>query len=84
MHHLAENRSPTLGAAAAVTGGGSEGLGSPKNPVNVTQAEPSLRNQMWRTIRTLGLGFIVLSGIGALMEDKGKLPRKCEAGGGAS
>jgi len=71
MHHLAENRSPTLGAAAAVTGGGSEGLGSPKNPVNVTQAEPSLRNQMWRTIRTLGLGFIVLSGIGALMEDKG-------------
>jgi ATP-dependent metalloprotease len=30
-----------------------------------------MRAQLWRTVRTLGIAFLVLSGLGALMEDKG-------------
>lgn len=35
------------------------------------QAEPSMRGQMWRTVRTLGLAFLLISGLGALFEEKG-------------
>ena len=38
------------------------------------QAEPSFRAQLWRTVRTLFVVFVVMSGIGALFEDRG-LPR---------
>ena len=35
------------------------------------QAEQSLGSQMWRTLRTLGVAFLIISGVGVLMEDKG-------------
>ena len=35
------------------------------------QAEPSFRAQLWRTVRTLFVAFVVLSGVGALMEERG-------------
>lgn len=38
------------------------------------QAEPSFRAQLWRTVRTLFVVFVVISGFGALFEDRG-LPR---------
>ena len=56
-------------------------LGTAQAPVHVTQADPSFRAQFWRTVRSLGLAFIVISGIGALMEDKG-VPSRFMSGGG--
>jgi len=35
------------------------------------QAEPSFRAQLWRTMRTLAVAFLVLSGVGALVEERG-------------
>lgn len=40
----------------------------------VFQAEPSFKSQLWRTVRTLLLTFLLLSGLGALIEDKA-MPR---------
>ncbi|CAL5222682.1 g5082 [Coccomyxa viridis] len=61
-------------AAQLVTGlaaaGGRE-LGSAQNPVYTMQAEPTFRAQLWRTVRTLFVAFVVLSGVGALMEERG-------------
>ena len=68
------------GAAAAATNAlrgssssasGGEVLGTPKSPLFVQHLEPTFPAQVWRTIRTLGLAFVVLSGVGALIEDKG-------------
>eukprot|EP00963_Diacronema_lutheri_P013809 scaffold2732_cov346-Pavlova_lutheri.AAC.6 len=60
-----EMTSPSRGFAA-------EGnLGSSQNPVHMVQGDPSFKSQMWRTVRTLGTAFLVLSGIGAIMEDRG-------------
>ena len=35
------------------------------------QAEPSARAQLWRTARTLLIAFCVVSGLGALVEERG-------------
>lgn len=37
----------------------------------ILQAEPTFRAQLWRTVRTLFVAFVVLSGVGALMEERG-------------
>ena len=37
----------------------------------IPQAEPTFRAQLWRTVRTLFVAFVVLSGVGALMEERG-------------
>ncbi|KAK9846627.1 hypothetical protein WJX81_007919 [Elliptochloris bilobata] len=55
-------------------GGGAEVLGTAKNPLITMQAEPSFRAQLWRTLRTLAVVFLLMSGLGALFEDRG-LPR---------
>ncbi|PNW73682.1 hypothetical protein CHLRE_13g568400v5 [Chlamydomonas reinhardtii] len=72
---------PALGAAAASAMGGGLGgagaaaadgvMGSPKNPLVMTFAEPSFSSQMWRTIRTLGGAFILVTCLGTLLDDKG-------------
>jgi len=70
-------------SAAPAAGGflaGSQELGTPQAPVHVTQAEPSFKAQFWRSIRSLGLAFILISGIGALMEDKGGMPSRFLSG----
>jgi len=59
---------PAAVAAAAA-------LGSEKNPLYTQQLEPTFKAQMWRTVRTLGTAFIVLSGIGALLEDRGGMSK---------
>ena len=58
------------GSSSSSTSGG-EALGTSKSPVFVQHLEPTFPAQVWRTIRTLGLAFVVLSGVGALIEDKG-------------
>eukprot|EP00899_Mesostigma_viride_P016279 jgi/Mesvir1/24652/Mv21956-RA.1 len=59
----------TSGAAAS-SAVGAPALGSAKAPIHTVAADPGFKYQMWRTVRTLGTAFLLLSGFGALMEDK--------------
>ena len=45
--------------------------GDPKDPLYVVMGAPSWKAQLWRTARMLLVGFLVVSGVGALLEDKG-------------
>jgi len=64
---------PPSSGAEVMTAMGSV-MGTSKNPIHILQAEPTFKSQLWRTIRALLLTFVVLSGLGALIEDKG-MPR---------
>ncbi|AES73407.2 putative ATPase, AAA-type, core, peptidase, FtsH [Medicago truncatula] len=47
-------------------------LGTEKTPIHMVAAScGNFKEQLWRTIRTLAVGFILISGVGALIEDKG-------------
>jgi hypothetical protein len=61
--------SPVLGSVGMVTKEGV--LGTPSAPIHMVTAEGGLKVQAWRTLRTLALGFLLLSGVGALIEDRG-------------
>ena len=67
------------GAGASLTSTGA--LGSASSPIYTQQLEPTFRAQMWRTVRTLGVAFVVLSGIGALADDRGGVTRSIMGGG---
>ena len=69
----------TMGAAVTATG---ELLGTERAPIYMQQLEPTFRAQAWRTIRTLGTAFIVLSGIGALADDRGGISQRIMGGDG--
>lgn len=58
-----------LGAVGMMTRDGP--LGSASAPIHMVTAEGGLKIQAWRTLRTLALGFLLLSGVGALIEDRG-------------
>ena len=59
------------GAAGANSGAAATELGSSKNPIYMMQAEPTFRAQLWRTVRTLAVAFLIISGIGALFDERG-------------
>jgi len=47
-------------------------LGTVNAPIHMVTAETGqFKEQLWRTFRSIALTFIVISGIGALIEDKG-------------
>ena len=47
-------------------------LGTANAPIHMVTAETGqFKEQLWRTFRSIALTFIVISGIGALIEDKG-------------
>ena len=46
-------------------------LGSASSPIHMVSSEGGIKVQAWRTLRTLALGFLLLSGVGALIEDRG-------------
>ncbi|KEH19850.1 FTSH protease [Medicago truncatula] len=47
-------------------------LGTEKTPIHMLAAScGNFKEQLWQTIRTLAVGFILISGVGALIEDKG-------------
>ncbi|KAK1282424.1 hypothetical protein QJS10_CPB22g00769 [Acorus calamus] len=47
-------------------------LGTASAPIHMVAAEGGhFKEQLWRTFRTLALGFLLISGIGALIEDRG-------------
>lgn len=56
------------GAALAETG--AQGT-SVKSPMYVTMVEAGFKTQMWRTIRTFAVAFLVISALGALIDEKG-------------
>ena len=60
------------GAAGVLAAGVADGgAGSAKDPLYIRQVEPGFGSQFWKTVRTLGVAFIVLSGLGAFLEDRG-------------
>lgn len=76
LHSNASHRLPTThalcaGAAGANVGAAATELGSSKNPIYMMQAEPTFRAQLWRTVRTLAVAFLIISGIGALFDERG-------------
>lgn len=66
-----------FGAAASARSASSlaSPLGTAANPLVTSAAEPTARAQLWRTLRTLGLAFVLVSGAGALMDERGPLGR---------
>jgi len=66
--NAASSSPPSAMNAAAV--GGNE-IGTVQQPMHVSLAEPTLRAQLWKTVRALGTTFLVLSGVGAIMEERG-------------
>ncbi|XP_042003187.1 ATP-dependent zinc metalloprotease FTSH 4, mitochondrial-like isoform X2 [Salvia splendens] len=47
-------------------------LGTSSAPIHMVTAEGGqFKEQIWRTIRALGLAFLLMSGLGALIEDRG-------------
>ena len=75
-----ENAARAMGAAALVNG---EVLGTAQSPLYTQQLEPTFRAQLWRTLRTLGTAFIILSGVGALADERGGISRGIMGGDGA-
>ncbi|POM57630.1 Cell division protease ftsH [Phytophthora palmivora] len=55
-------------AGPAVTRG-SQGL-SAHDPVYVSMVEGSFKSNMWKTLRTLGVAFLVVSALGAMLDEK--------------
>ena len=54
-------------AVGTVRGGG----GSAKDPLLVSMAEPSFQQQLWKTVRTLAMAYLLLLGITTIMEERG-------------
>ncbi|KAM7256507.1 hypothetical protein ACFE04_012248 [Oxalis oulophora] len=47
-------------------------LGTQSAPIHMVAAEGGqFKEQLWRTVRTIFLGFLLISGVGALIEDRG-------------
>lgn len=47
-------------------------LGSANAPIHMVAAEGGhFKEQLWRTFRTIALAFLLISGVGALIEDRG-------------
>ena len=46
-------------------------LGSSRNPLYTAQAEPGFWAQLWRSVRILGLAFLFMAGLGAMVEERG-------------
>ena len=59
------------GALSAAANGAASQLGSARNPIYMMQAEPTFWAQLWRSVRVLGLAFLFMAGLGAMVEDRG-------------
>ncbi|GMJ15756.1 FTSH protease 4 [Hibiscus trionum] len=47
-------------------------LGTASAPIHMVTAEGgNFKEQLWRTVRSIALGFLLISGVGALIEDRG-------------
>ncbi|KAI5065464.1 hypothetical protein GOP47_0020159 [Adiantum capillus-veneris] len=59
---------PILSSLGSTTKDGA--LGSANSPVHMVNSEGGLKQQMWRFLRLLALGFVVVSGLGAFVDDR--------------
>ncbi|DBA03741.1 TPA: hypothetical protein N0F65_004158 [Lagenidium giganteum] len=66
---LQANAASSNFAGAAATGGGAQGI-TPHDPVYVSMVEGSFKANMWKTIRSLGIAFLAVSAIGAILDEK--------------
>ncbi|WIA14883.1 hypothetical protein OEZ85_001600 [Tetradesmus obliquus] len=57
------------GIGSAAGGSGGE-LGTNRNPLVITHAEPSFMSQFARLLRSLGLAFILVTAVGAFVDEK--------------
>jgi hypothetical protein len=57
-----------LGAGGG--GGGDEAVGTARNPLVITHAEPSVGSQLLRLVRSLALAFILVTAVGAFLDEK--------------
>jgi hypothetical protein len=63
------NISPLKNVAVATKDGI---LGTASAPIHMVTAETGqFKEQLWRTFRTIALAFLLISGVGALIEDRG-------------
>lgn len=47
-------------------------LGTASAPIHMVTAEGGqFKEQLWRTVRSIALAFLLISGVGALIEDRG-------------
>jgi len=47
-------------------------LGTANSPIHMVAAEGGhFKEQLWRTFRSIALAFLLISGVGALIEDRG-------------
>ncbi|KAK4491003.1 hypothetical protein RD792_001724 [Penstemon davidsonii] len=71
--HMEEESVGALAALRNVGKSSKDGiLGTASAPLHMVTAEGGhFKEQLWRTVRTLGLAFLLISGIGALIEDRG-------------
>jgi len=83
---LPEHAPRTFGFAPAVSSAnnaragiipGAAALGAEANrgtitePVHVVFQEAGVRTQIWKTVRTLALAFLLIAGLSSLVEDRG-------------
>eukprot|EP01135_Chromosphaera_perkinsii_P005757 Nk52_evm57s359 gene=Nk52_evmTU57s359 len=45
--------------------------GTEEEPMHVVMQEPGVKSQLWKTVRMLIIAFLLMSGLHALMEDRG-------------
>ncbi|XP_022982341.1 ATP-dependent zinc metalloprotease FTSH 4, mitochondrial [Cucurbita maxima] len=66
----------SIGSIAAFSNVGKQSkdgiLGTSSAPIHMVASEGGqFKEQLWRTIRTIALAFLLISGVGALIEDRG-------------
>ncbi|KAI8474590.1 MAG: peptidase family M41-domain-containing protein [Monoraphidium minutum] len=61
---------PGIAAALGGGGGGEDGVGTQRNPLVITHAEPSMVSQVLRLVRSLALAFILVTAVGAFLDEK--------------
>lgn len=63
------------GSAAAAMAPGMMAAGTvgrdPQDPLYVVMAQPNMKSQLWKTLRVVALGFLAITGIATLVEDRG-------------
>jgi len=61
---------PRVDQAVAALGA-EGGKGTSGEPVHVVFHEPGVKAQLWKTVRTLALAFLLIAGLSSMIEDRG-------------
>lgn len=69
-HGLGAGAAAALGGAAVAAAGDGGPVGTNRNPLVITHAEPSVTGQFMRLLRSLGLAFVLVTAAGAFLDEK--------------